>query len=147
MSDAWLHAVGRHSVCGWCLDAVPFFEGRDSRGGRAFPVVQLYHTQLIGHWSRAATVTYVLRTKKHVRLCGSSTTNWTCSVGMHALFCAIKSPPQGLPLGSGLGSSAASAAAAAWAVNGLFGSPVSKAGLITAGETQSLPVRMYFMYS
>lgn len=33
---------------------------------------------------------------------------------------------KGLPLGSGMGSSAASAAAAAWAVNGLFGSPVSK---------------------
>jgi len=40
---------------------------------------------------------------------------------------------KGLPLGSGLGSSAASAAAAAWAVNSLFGAPLSKADLVPAG--------------
>lgn len=40
---------------------------------------------------------------------------------------------KGLPLGSGMGSSAASAAAAAWAVNGIFGSPLPKSTLITAG--------------
>jgi len=50
---------------------------------------------------------------------------------------------KGLPLGSGLGSSAASAAAAAWAVNGLFGSPVSKAGLITAGLASEAAVSGY----
>ncbi|PNH06234.1 Homoserine kinase [Tetrabaena socialis] len=40
---------------------------------------------------------------------------------------------KGLPLGSGMGSSAASAAAAAWAVNGLFGSPVSKVRRLSVG--------------
>ncbi|MGB0388880.1 MAG: homoserine kinase [Ardenticatenaceae bacterium] len=39
---------------------------------------------------------------------------------------------KGLPLGSGLGSSAASAAAAAWAVNALFGQPLSKRELLPA---------------
>lgn len=37
---------------------------------------------------------------------------------------------KGLPLGSGLGSSAASAVAAAWAVNVLFGQPLSKEALL-----------------
>lgn len=37
---------------------------------------------------------------------------------------------KGLPLGSGMGSSAASAAAAAWAVNGLFGGPLTKDQLV-----------------
>ena len=37
---------------------------------------------------------------------------------------------KGLPLGSGLGSSAASAVAAAWAVNVLFGQPLSKQALL-----------------
>ncbi len=36
-------------------------------------------------------------------------------------------------MGSGMGSSAASAAAAAWAVNSLFGCPVSKETLVLAG--------------
>mmetsp|Transcript_26650 Transcript_26650/g.44650 ORF Transcript_26650/g.44650 Transcript_26650/m.44650 type:complete len:418 (+) Transcript_26650:430-1683(+) len=40
---------------------------------------------------------------------------------------------KGLPLGSGLGSSAASAGAAAWAVNELFGCPLSKEELVPAG--------------
>lgn len=40
---------------------------------------------------------------------------------------------KGLPLGSGLGSSGASAAAAAWAVNVLFGQPLSKERLLQAG--------------
>ena len=40
---------------------------------------------------------------------------------------------QGLPLGSGMGSSAASAAAAAWAVNVLFGEPLTKEQLIIPG--------------
>ena len=40
---------------------------------------------------------------------------------------------KGMPLGSGLGSSAASAAAAAWAVNLLFGCPLSRADLVPAG--------------
>ena len=50
---------------------------------------------------------------------------------------------QGLPLGSGLGSSAASAAAAAWAVNGIFGSPLSKTTLITAGLASEAAVSGY----
>lgn len=50
---------------------------------------------------------------------------------------------QGLPLGSGLGSSAASAAAAAWAVNGLFGMPVSRAGLVPAGLLSEAAVSGY----
>lgn len=51
--------------------------------------------------------------------------------------------PQGLPLGSGLGSSAASAAAAAWAVNGLFGSPLSKSELVLAGLASEAAVSGY----
>nr|QKY14839.1 homoserine kinase (KHSE) [Polytomella parva] len=50
---------------------------------------------------------------------------------------------KGLPLGSGMGSSAASAAAAAWAVNGLFGSPVSKELLINAGLESEASVSGY----
>lgn len=50
---------------------------------------------------------------------------------------------KGLPLGSGMGSSAASAAAAAWAVNGLFGSPVSKDALVTAGLAAEAAVSGY----
>lgn len=50
---------------------------------------------------------------------------------------------KGLPLGSGMGSSAASAAAAAWAVNGLFGSPLSKAQLIPAGLASEATVSGY----
>ena len=52
-------------------------------------------------------------------------------------------PLQGLPLGSGMGSSAASAAAAAWAVNGLFGSPVSKDDLVLAGLASEAAVSGY----
>jgi homoserine kinase len=45
---------------------------------------------------------------------------------------------KGLPLGSGMGSSAASAAAACWAVNNLFGNPLSKEQLVLAGlESES----------
>lgn len=40
---------------------------------------------------------------------------------------------KGLPLGSGLGSSAASAAAGAWAVNALFGEPLTRPELVPAG--------------
>ncbi|GAX85505.1 hypothetical protein CEUSTIGMA_g12921.t1 [Chlamydomonas eustigma] len=50
---------------------------------------------------------------------------------------------KGLPLGSGLGSSAASAAAAAWAVNGIFGSPLTKSQLITAGLAAEASVSGY----
>lgn len=50
---------------------------------------------------------------------------------------------QGLPLGSGLGSSAASAAAAAWAVNGLFGCPLSKSQLVLAGLASEAAVSGY----
>jgi len=50
---------------------------------------------------------------------------------------------QGLPLGSGLGSSAASAAAAAWAVNGLFGCPLSKDELVVAGLASEAAVSGY----
>lgn len=50
---------------------------------------------------------------------------------------------QGLPLGSGMGSSAASAAAAAWAVNGLFGSPLSKSQLVLAGLASEAAVSGY----
>lgn len=50
---------------------------------------------------------------------------------------------QGLPLGSGMGSSAASAAAAAWAVNGVFGSPVSKDRLVLAGLASEAAVSGY----
>ena len=51
--------------------------------------------------------------------------------------------PQGLPLGSGLGSSAASAAAGAWAVNALFGSPLSKEQLVPAGLASEAIVSGY----
>ncbi|KAF8056371.1 hypothetical protein HT031_006370 [Scenedesmus sp. PABB004] len=50
---------------------------------------------------------------------------------------------KGLPLGSGMGSSAASAAAAAWAVNGLFGSPLSKSELVVAGLASEAAVSGY----
>eukprot|EP00882_Tetradesmus_deserticola_P024709 GHRQ01027019.1.p1 GENE.GHRQ01027019.1~~GHRQ01027019.1.p1 ORF type:complete len:136 (+),score=50.03 GHRQ01027019.1:317-724(+) len=50
---------------------------------------------------------------------------------------------QGLPLGSGMGSSAASAAAAAWAVNGLFGAPLSKSQLVLAGLVAEAAVSGY----
>lgn len=50
---------------------------------------------------------------------------------------------KGLPLGSGLGSSAASAAAAAWAVNGLFGCPLSKDTLLLAGLAAEAAVSGY----
>lgn len=50
---------------------------------------------------------------------------------------------KGLPLGSGLGSSAASAAAAAWAVNGLFGAPLSKSQLVVAGLASEAAVSGY----
>jgi homoserine kinase len=42
-----------------------------------------------------------------------------------------------------MGSSAASAAAAAWAVNGLFGAPLSKADLIPAGLASEATVSGY----
>lgn len=54
-----------------------------------------------------------------------------------------KNTIQGLPLGSGMGSSAASAAAAAWAVNGLFGSPLSKDELVLAGLASEAAVSGY----
>ncbi|KAG7670848.1 hypothetical protein Ndes2526A_g01375 [Nannochloris sp. 'desiccata'] len=50
---------------------------------------------------------------------------------------------KGLPLGSGMGSSAASAAAAAQAVNGLFGSPISKEKLVLAGLASEAAVSGY----
>jgi homoserine kinase len=50
---------------------------------------------------------------------------------------------KGLPLGSGLGSSAASAAAAAWAVNLLFGAPLTKAQLVAAGLESEAAVSGY----
>lgn len=50
---------------------------------------------------------------------------------------------KGLPLGSGMGSSAASAAAAAWAVNALFGCPVTKDRLIYAGLASEAAVSGY----
>ena len=50
---------------------------------------------------------------------------------------------KGLPLGSGLGSSAASAAAAAWAVNALFGAPLTKADLVPAGLASEATVSGY----
>jgi homoserine kinase len=50
---------------------------------------------------------------------------------------------KGLPLGSGLGSSAASAAAAAWAVNLLFGAPLTKAQLVPAGLASEAAVSGY----
>ena len=62
-----------------------------------------------------------------------------CSPVTYSLYPVL----QGLPLGSGLGSSAASAAAAAWAVNGIFGSPLSKVELITAGLAAEASVSGY----
>ena len=50
---------------------------------------------------------------------------------------------KGLPLGSGLGSSAASAAAAAWAVNGLFGHPLTRRDLVPAGLISEAAVSGY----
>jgi len=50
---------------------------------------------------------------------------------------------KGLPLGSGLGSSAASAAAAAWAVNALFGKPLTKDQLVLAGLASEAAVSGY----
>eukprot|EP00239_Pterosperma_sp_CCMP1384_P007080 CAMPEP_0197844012 /NCGR_PEP_ID=MMETSP1438-20131217/978_1 /TAXON_ID=1461541 /ORGANISM="Pterosperma sp., Strain CCMP1384" /LENGTH=396 /DNA_ID=CAMNT_0043454537 /DNA_START=463 /DNA_END=1653 /DNA_ORIENTATION=+ len=50
---------------------------------------------------------------------------------------------KGLPLGSGLGSSAASAGAAAWAVNALYGCPLSKAELVPAGLVSEAYVSGY----
>ena len=50
---------------------------------------------------------------------------------------------KGLPLGSGLGSSAASAAAAAWAVNLLYGAPLTKAQLVPAGLESEATVSGY----
>lgn len=50
---------------------------------------------------------------------------------------------QGLPLGSGMGSSAASAAAGAWAVNALFGAPLSKQVLVPAGLASEAIVSGY----
>lgn len=50
---------------------------------------------------------------------------------------------QGLPLGSGMGSSAASAAAGAWAVNSLFGGPLSKQELVPAGLASEAIVSGY----
>ncbi|CAL5221110.1 g3243 [Coccomyxa viridis] len=50
---------------------------------------------------------------------------------------------KGLPLGSGMGSSAASAAAGAWAVNSLFGSPLSKQDLVPAGLASEAIVSGY----
>mmetsp|Transcript_29811 Transcript_29811/g.41198 ORF Transcript_29811/g.41198 Transcript_29811/m.41198 type:complete len:391 (-) Transcript_29811:164-1336(-) len=50
---------------------------------------------------------------------------------------------KGLPLGSGLGSSAASAAAAAWAVNALFGHPLSQKQLVPAGLVSEAKVSGY----
>lgn len=50
---------------------------------------------------------------------------------------------QGLPLGSGMGSSAASAAAGAWAVNALFGGPLTKEQLVPAGLASEATVSGY----
>ena len=50
---------------------------------------------------------------------------------------------QGLPLGSGMGSSAASAAAGAWAVNALFGAPLSRQQLVPAGLVSEATVSGY----
>ena len=52
-------------------------------------------------------------------------------------------PVQGLPLGSGMGSSAASAAAGAWAVNALFGEPLSREQLVPAGLVSEATVSGY----
>ncbi|BDA43004.1 Homoserine kinase [Coccomyxa sp. Obi] len=50
---------------------------------------------------------------------------------------------KGLPLGSGMGSSAASAAAGAWAVNALFGGPLTKEQLVPAGLASEATVSGY----
>eukprot|EP00884_Botryococcus_braunii_P022187 jgi/Botrbrau1/8652/Bobra.0087s0007.1 len=50
---------------------------------------------------------------------------------------------KGLPLGSGMGSSAASAAAGAWAVNALFGEPLSKEELVPPGLASEATVSGY----
>jgi homoserine kinase len=66
--------------------------------------------------------------------------------GHHSQRCRASRPPhalQGLPLGSGMGSSAASAAAAAVAVNGLFGSPLTKDELVFAGLASEAVVSGY----
>lgn len=55
------------------------------------------------------------------------------------VFCSA----QGLPLGSGMGSSAASAAAGAWAVNALFGGPLTKEQLVPAGLASEATVSGY----
>ena len=62
---------------------------------------------------------------------------------MPALHVLSVSAIQGLPLGSGMGSSAASAAAGAWAVNALFGAPLSKEQLIIPGLTSEATVSGY----
>ena len=59
----------------------------------------------------------------------------SCGVGLRL--------QKGLPLGSGMGSSAASAAASAWAVNALFGSPLTKDQLIYAGLASEAAVSGY----
>lgn len=63
-------------------------------------------------------------------------------IAARATFELLPQPPacgvrlrlaKGLPLGSGMGSSAASAAAACWAVNSLFGAPLTRSTLVAAG--------------
>jgi len=74
-----------------------------------------------------------------------------CGIAAAATLTLLAAPPggvelackKGLPLGSGLGSSAASAAAAAWAVNLLFGAPLSKAQLVAAGLASEAAVSGY----
>jgi GHMP kinases N terminal domain len=65
---------------------------------------------------------------------------WSASMMLISVHCPVL---QGLPLGSGLGSSAASAAAGAMAVNGLFGSPLSKEQLVPAGLMAEASVSGY----
>lgn len=58
----------------------------------------------------------------------------TLALSKHNPSCGIRLRlVKGLPLGSGMGSSAASAAAACWAVNALFGKPLTKQELVYAG--------------
>ena len=58
----------------------------------------------------------------------------TLALAAHQVSCGVRLRlVKGLPLGSGMGSSAASAAAACWAVNALFGKPLSKEELVYAG--------------
>lgn len=71
----------------------------------------------------------------------SASSHWWCLSALTRLVSSQHS--QGLPLGSGMGSSAASAAAAAWAVNGLFGCPVSKDDLVLAGLASEAAVSGY----